>query len=246
MTEKNTKDKPAQSRKAMGKRSSAISRPDDALRVIQKEGEREHLATAKAILSPDFRHSVTAAQIMKSQFGTSDLAPGFGDYADAIKERADSSANGDLTFSSRILTAQAITLDTIFTEMTRRMALNMGEYPGAAETYGRIAMKAQAQSRATLEALAKLHQPREQTVRHVHVNEGGQAVIADQFHHHAGGHRNAKTAEQPHAAGTGAAGSGPALSGPDPLGNGVPITSDQGAGQVPDARRQRKRRAQGQ
>lgn len=34
--------------------------------------------------------------------------------------------------------------------------------------------------RATLEALAKLDQPREQTVRHVHVdNRGGQAVIAE-------------------------------------------------------------------
>lgn len=57
---------------------------------------------------------------------------------------------------------------------------------GATETYARIAMKAQAQSRATLETLAKLHQPREQTVRHVHVNDGGQAVIADQLHHHGG------------------------------------------------------------
>lgn len=38
--------------------------------------------------------------------------------------------------------------------------------------------------RATLEALAKLHQPREQTVKHVHVNEGGRAIVADQIHQH--------------------------------------------------------------
>ncbi len=51
----------------------------------------------------------------------------------------------------------------------------------------RLALKVKANSRATLETLAKLHQPREQTVRHVHVNEGGQAVVADNFHNYAGG-----------------------------------------------------------
>ena len=100
----------------------------------------------------------------------------------------------------------------------------------------RLALKAQANSRATMEALAKLHQPREQTVRHVHVNEGGQAVIADQFHHHAGGRENGQTADQPHATGAGATGSGPAMLGHDAQGSGVPIPGNQGAEQVPDAR----------
>ena len=92
-----------------------------------------------------------------------------------------------------------MTLDTMFTEMTRRMAPNMGEHLAATEIYARIALKAQAQSRATLEALAKLHQLCNQTVRHVHVNEGGQAVIADQVHHHAGGVENGKSIKQSHA-----------------------------------------------
>lgn len=135
--------------------------------------------------------------------------------------------------ASELLAVQALTLDNIFTEMARRMALNMGEYLGATETYARIAMKAQAQSRATLEALAKLHQPREQTVRHVHVNEGGQAVIADQFHHHAGGQKNGRFDDQSHA--TEAAGLGLPLLGADPLGNGVPIPSREGAEAVPNA-----------
>ena len=97
-------------------------------------------------------------------------------------------------------------------------------------------------SRPAPEALANLHQPREQTVRHVHVNEGGQAVIADQFHHHAGGHQNAESAEQPHAAGTGAAGSGPAMLGHDAQGNGLPIPVDQGGEAMPNARRQGQQR----
>lgn len=92
-----------------------------------------------------------------------------------------------------------------------------------------------AQSRATLEALAKLHQPREQTVRHVHVNEGGQAVIANQVHHHAGGIENGESVEQSHA--PGAPNAIAALPGPDPLRDGVPVPSGSRAEAVPHARR---------
>jgi hypothetical protein len=116
--------------------------------------------------------------------------------------------------------------------MAQHMALNMGEFLGATETYACIALKAQAQSRATLETLAKLHQPREQTARHVNVSESGQAVIAENVH--TGGKGNGKIDDQSHA--TGAAGIGPALPGADPFGNGVPIPSREGKEAVPHAR----------
>ena len=141
---------------------------------------------------------------------------------------------GDLSIASRLLAAQAVTLDSMFTELARRAALNMGEYIEAADRYARLALKAQGNCRATLETLAKLHQPREQTVKHVHVNEGGQAVVADQFHQHTGGTKNAKSDEQSDA--TDNSGKCAALPGQDPQGDGVPIASGEGAQEVPDAR----------
>lgn len=111
----------------------------------------------------------------------------------------------------------------------------MGDYINATERYGRLALKAQSNCRSTLETLAKLHQPREQTVRHVHVNEGGQAVIADQFHHHDGGIKNAESDEQSHT--TGATGQSPAMLGADPFGNGVPIPGGEREAALSDARR---------
>ena len=89
----------------------------------------------------------------------------------------------------------------MFTEFARRVGINMGQYLEAAERYMRLALKAQGNCRATLEALARLHQPREQTVKHVHVNEGGQAVVADQFHHHTGVSENGKSIKQSDATG---------------------------------------------
>jgi hypothetical protein len=222
---------------AGAERSKApASKPNNALPIYAEDGDL-CLATAKGILGPSFRHGATACQLHKAQFGTMETAPGIGDYAEIFRAAGAKASKGELELANRLLAAQALTLDNIFTEMARRMALNMGEYLPATETYARIAMKAQAQSRATLEALAKLHQPREQTVRHVHVNEGGQAVIADQFHNHTGGQQNGGSDEQSHGAATGAAGVRPALLGADPCGNGVPIPSREGPDKVPNARR---------
>lgn len=220
----------------MTRKAKASAKPaNNTLAVRQTDDEDANIAAARALLSPDFRHAAAVSQVLKPYFGSMEGAPGIGDYADAIHERGKAATKNELAFVSRALAAQAVTLDTIFTEMARRMALNMGEYLGATDTYARIALKAQAQSRATLEALAKLHQPREQTVRHVHVNEGGQAVIADQFHHHEGGAENGKSIKQSHA--TGSAGGSTALPGPDSLGNGVPIPSRQRKAPLQDSRR---------
>jgi hypothetical protein len=208
---------------------------NNAISVPQTAEEGQGVATARAFLDPDVRHAVAATQVLKPYFGTFEGSPGVGDYSEAIYLRGKAAAKGELAFASRTLAAQSVTLDTIFTEMARRMALNMGEFLPATETYARIALKAQAQSRATLETLAKLHQPREQTVRHVHVNEGGQAVIADQFHHHEGATENGKSDKQSDA--TGQSGQSAALPCPDPLREGMPVPSRQRQAKVQDARR---------
>ena len=204
------------------------SKANNALSIGQRDGETEFQAAARAIIAPSFRHGQAISQVYSTHMKGSDVEPGLGDYGEAVQAVIAKAEKGDLSFVSRTLASQALTLDAIFTEMARRMAQNMGEYLQATETYARIAMKAQAGSRAALEALGKLHAPREQTVRHVHVNEGGQAVIADQFHHHTGGNKNGQSIEQPHATGTGAAGASSTLPSPDPLGNGVPIPSCEG------------------
>jgi hypothetical protein len=123
----------------------------------------------------------------------------------------------------------------MFTELARRSALNMGDYINASETYARLALKAQANSRATIEALVRLHQPREQTVKHVHVNQGAQAVVADNFHHHTGAGKNGNSNKQSHAIRPD--GEGSALPGPDPLRHGMPIAGREGKASVPHARR---------
>jgi len=188
--------------------------------VVQAEKDETQAQTmARVMVGPYLRHGILANGIADKMVGKLPGEPRFDDYGHVIKQKAELLAKGDLTSVSEMLAAQAHSLDAIFTEMGRRAALNMGDYVQTSERYMRLALKAQANSRATLEALLRLHQPREQTVKHVHVNEGGQAVVADNFH--AGGPEIGKSTKQCDA--TGAAGESAALPGPDPQGNGVPV-----------------------
>lgn len=85
---------------------------------------------------------------------------------DAIKVLQTKAARvqqGDMTEVEATLTAQAVALDAIFNGLAKRAALNMGQYMGACETYLRLALKAQAQCRATLETLAEIKCPKAAT-----------------------------------------------------------------------------------
>jgi hypothetical protein len=219
---------------------AAQSKP---LMVQAHEGETEAATMARLMVDPFLRHGIVGSALSDKMVGKLPGEPRFDDFSTAIRAKTKGILESHKTFASELLTAQALSLDSLFTEFSRRAAMNMGEYLGATETYMRLALKAQSACRATIEALAKLHQPREQIVKHVHVNEGGQAVVADQFHQHTGGRKNGKTSEQPHATGaTGGAGERAALPGPDPLGNGVPISGGEGKAPVPDARRSKSGR----
>lgn len=207
------------------------------------EGEDRDMMLGRLALEPGVRHASLAAGYASGMFGDSHETP-IKTRVAILGEAAAEARAGGKAMSSDILMSQAMVLDTMFTEMAARAATSLGRNLEVVDRYMRLALKAQANCRTTLETLAKLHQPREQTVKHVHVNEGGQAIVADQFHQHGGGRENGKTAEQPHA--TGAASESPALLGANPQGSGVPISSGERQSPMPDARRKRQRRAEGQ
>lgn len=230
-------------RKSRAKASDPAARTP--LEVEMQKDDTKRQAFARKFTGPNARHALVVDEALSrlmDRFDTPDK-PGLVEYSHAIKERAQKASSGDTVATSELLMAQAVSLDHIFTEYARMALVNIVNHLDASERLMRLALKAQANSRANLEALSRLHQPREQTVRHVHVNDGGQAVITDQFHNHAGGHQNAETVEQPHAAR--AAGSGPALPSANEIGRALPVTGDQGSEAMPYARGQGKRRTKG-
>ena len=205
------------------------------------EEDSPGVMAARMTCDPMMRNALLAHRV-GSMAGFNQLAS-ITDSFTALAEMTKRAASGDLGLNTRILVSQAVSLDTLFTELARRAADNITHYPDATERYMRLALKAQAGCRATLDALAKLHQPREQVVKHVHVNDGGQAVVADQFHHHAGDAANGKPAEQCHA--TGAPGGSASLPSSDPLGEPLPVARREREATMQDARWEQSRRAKG-
>jgi hypothetical protein len=202
--------------------TKAKAKSPNALDDDERTGKPIGKMLASAQLGPFIRHACVAGNFAGRFFGDDDRIGPF-DLASVLIEKTKTVDKGDLTAVSGMLLCQAVTLDAVFTDMVSRAASNLGEYPLAADRYFKLGFKAQSASRATLEALARLHQPREQVIKHVHVNEGGQAIVAEQFHHHAGGKENGKSNDQSHAARN--SGECSSLSSLDSLGDGVPISS---------------------
>ncbi len=216
---------------ANGKSTGGAEKAETA----ETAGEIKAETMAEAMTRPFVRHGLVAHGMVNQMIGDVPGNPTLGDFGKASQNEADRTRAGDLALASELLTAQALSLDTMFTEYARRATMSMGDYPLAMERFAKLAMRAQADCRASLEALAKLHQPRKQTVRHVHVNEGGQAVIADHVHHHGGTGENGKSVEQSHAP-VATDHCAPML-GADPDGCGVPIPGGEGQAAMQDARR---------
>jgi len=208
--------------------------PDpNSLQLIAREGVSDGYLKAETVFHSLPRHAATGGMFAAKLFGKSNETT-INDGVAVLREACVATRAGDLSLHRDMLTAQAITLDGIFTELARRAALNMGEYLEASDRFLRLALKAQSQSRATVEALDRLVRGGEQVVRHIHVdNRGGQAVIAETVN--TGGQENDESVKQSDA--TAKIGASTALPCPDPFRNGMPISCGERQAALQNARR---------
>jgi hypothetical protein len=153
--------------------SSSPSKEDPrALRILRKPTESPAEALARASLRPSIQAATTIMNYNKD----------FGDMAintlvDDLEAQSKLANNGDLARAETILIAQAQTLDSIFNNLARRASLNIGEYMNAADIYLRLALRAQAQCRATLETLSVIKNPQPVAfVRQANIAHGPQQV----------------------------------------------------------------------
>ena len=94
---------------------------------------------------------------------------------DELKDQCGATSRGDLARGEAMLTAQAHTLDAMFDRMAQKAT--RCEYLNQAETYSRLALKAQGQCRATWATLAQMKNPQPTTfVRQANIAHGPQQV----------------------------------------------------------------------
>lgn len=134
----------------------ALDKPgSNTLRIPTKEGETPERQLANAALSSLLGNASTARHYMHGTLGNIDLT----ESMRTMRDKAKKVQSGDLSEVDATLTAQAVALNAIFTELARRASLNMGQHLEATEKYMRLALKAQAQCRATLQTLAEIKNP---------------------------------------------------------------------------------------
>src|SRR5690348_6017547 len=121
-------------------KAAAAGSPASNTLSIDMAGVPANVAAARIALRPSVRAAVTTQQYSQ-KFGDLDLTA----LVDELTAQNTAANKGDLSRLEAMLTSQAHTLEAIFHELARRAGRNIGEYINAAETYLRLALKAQSQ-----------------------------------------------------------------------------------------------------
>jgi hypothetical protein len=128
---------------------------------------------ARSLMTPEIPAALVVQNFAAASFpGGIDMTT----LAVMIRQRADTAASGDLDGIVGQLTTSATILDSISAEMFRRAALNMGTHLEATESYMRMGLRASAESRAKLEAIAEIKNPRPVYVRNLNQAHGNQQI----------------------------------------------------------------------
>lgn len=149
------------------------SRPDpDTLRVKGGElGTVEGMSDSQMVASVVSRSGLAAVTLRAYSNAGGEVQAS--DMLTELVKAGDEIVAGDMGRMERMLAHQAITLDTMFNTLAKRSASQ--EYMKQMEAYMRLALKAQAQARATVEAMALLKNP-QPYIRQANIAHGNQQV----------------------------------------------------------------------
>lgn len=121
---------------------------------------------SKLALKPSANGAAVVEAYSKGIFGEADINV----LIDDLRTQFDKVENGDLKYCESMLVGQANALQAIFVSLARR-ATNQ-EYVKNYETFLRLALKAQNQSRMTLETLATIKNPPMVFAKQANINQG--------------------------------------------------------------------------
>lgn len=125
---------------------------------------------SKLMLRPSVNAMAVVAEYGKEPFGEQDLST----LMDQLSTKFDQVKNGDLQHCEEMLVGQAYALQTIFVNLSRR-AIGQGNIDHF-DTFLRLALKAQNQSRMTLETLAVIKNPPVVFAKQANIAHGHQQV----------------------------------------------------------------------
>lgn len=177
------------------KSKAPVASDPNALTLTGKADDTVAQASSKALAKPNLAAAMVTHAFGKSMMGQADVTT----MLTSVASSADAVVGGDLSAAEAMLCSQAIALNTIFGDLAVRANLNRSDYPLAFDRYMKVALKAQAQCRATLETLATIKNPPVVYARQANVTSGPQQVnnyCADNAHAPARGQKNPDTPDE--------------------------------------------------
>jgi hypothetical protein len=130
-----------------------MSNINKKIRIEGEPGQTDDQFKAKQFLRPTLRSAITVLQCDYASLKDIDIKA----LMDELGSQVSQVSKGDLGRGEAMLTAQAHTLDALFHKLTQK-ALS-ADYTNQLETYMRLALKAQNQTRTTWEAISRIQNP---------------------------------------------------------------------------------------
>ncbi len=143
-----------------------------AFLVMQERRIEEAKNRAASIVRGNYQSAQVAETFGRSVFAETPLY----DVALSIKHAGDAVAAGDMSGIEHILTGQIVALNNMFADCAMRAQENLGGYLNAAETYMRVALRAQSQCTRTAEVLGNLRAGPTIFAKQANVTTGPQQV----------------------------------------------------------------------
>lgn len=144
----------------------------EVLRIRDMAGRTEDRVMADVLADGLATSAFTTVRFGKADHGEVSLT----DLVESMQAQATAVNAGDMAGLERMLVGQTVALNAIFGELARRAGLNMGQHLPAAEIYLKLALRAQAQSRATAETVAAIKAGPAIFARQANVAHGPQQV----------------------------------------------------------------------
>jgi len=132
-----------------------MTKKTQAITITAKDENDAKEQTARICINPSVNTAIILTQTNKS------LEPDLIALKEAVDLEINKVVKGDVSAIEKMLMAQAMTLQSIFTNYTNRML--SAEYISGLQVNSKIALKAQNQCRQTLAALAEIKNPKPTT-----------------------------------------------------------------------------------
>ena len=154
------------------KKKTATKNKSNVMQIMQEKGKSPERQLAEMSLSAPVLNAVTTQTFSQNMMGEINIT----EAVSVMREKVSNVNAGNLNDLEATLTAQTVSLDTIFNELARRAALNMGTNMQVTESYMRLALKSQSQCARTIEVLAAMKNPPVVFAKQANISHGLQQV----------------------------------------------------------------------